>query len=396
MKFSGENKLLIWCPYQMKADKWDKFSIPLLCKKMLADFKKEGVHAIIPIAKTHKEKLQADYFSDLGDGPGSFDFIDVDVSYVNGVLHIHDFKELQKRTDFKVVLNTEPFQSRALKTALAKPAAFFNPEMVNYVLFSPDEDLFSKEEKYNVVLSLLMNKAVFNGPASMAQSLAVARSVFSPSLIKDSVEKNWVKNSLGINCGKIDGLKVMSDNPPYTDGVVRFLYGGRLSHHKHIEDTIDVVKYLHESGMKVEYTIQTYGQNSCKKLEGWANQYPFIKPLYNVPQLEFYKNAQRHDIFICASRTETYGLSFFEMLYSGMVGIFYKQPWQNGIVPKDYPLIAENKNQMMAMAKDVAGNVSEWQNKLEGLRTWIFQNENSSTKNSELLAKLESWAEVAK
>ena len=48
------------------------------------------------------------------------------------------------------------------------------------------------------------------------------------------------------------------------------------------------------------------------------------------------------------------------------------------------------------MAKDVAGNVSEWQNKLEGLRTWIFQNENSSTKNSELLAKLESWAEVAK
>jgi glycosyltransferase involved in cell wall biosynthesis len=394
MKFTGENKLLIWLPYQMAADKWDKFSIPQLCKKMLADFKKEGVHAIIPISKKHKEKLQADYFSDLGDGPGTFDFVDVDVSYLNGVLQIHDFKELQKRTDFKMILNTEPFQSRALKSGLAKPAAYFNPEMVNYVLFSPDEDMFTKEEKYNVVLALMMNKAIFNGPASMAQSAAVARQIFSPTLVREAMEKNWKKNSLGINCSKID--KMREDRVPYDDGVVRFLYGGRLSHHKHIEDTIEVIKYLHESGMKVEYTIQTYGQNSCKKLEGWAKEYPFIKPLYNVPQAEFYKNALTHDVFICASRIETYGLSFFEMLYSGMVGVFYKQPWQMGILPADYELVAANKNQLMAMTKDVASNLVDWQMKTLKYKQMIFDNENSSTKNRELLEKLEAWAEVIK
>lgn len=63
--------------------------------------------------------------------------------------------------------------------------------------------------------------------------------------------------------------------------------------------------------------------------------------------------------FLCTSNYESFGIYYLELLCSGIVGVFLDKPWIRGLLP-DYPLIAENQAQAVALMKDVTENYDKW------------------------------------
>lgn len=77
---------------------------------------------------------------------------------------------------------------------------------------------------------------------------------------------------------------------------------------------------------------------------------------------------------VCSSKAESYGISWLEMLYSGVNVIFVRAPWQEGLLPPDYPFIVEKESQLastligLLQRPDFAVDYNE-----EVIKPWIRQ-----------------------
>ncbi len=80
------------------------------------------------------------------------------------------------------------------------------------------------------------------------------------------------------------------------------------------------------------------------------------------------------DVFLCMSRNESFGLSFFEHCRQGKSGIYLKEPWQKGLLPKEYPFICETEEEVFARLLWVIDNLEEAQKRVAFMKDWIPQN----------------------
>lgn len=67
--------------------------------------------------------------------------------------------------------------------------------------------------------------------------------------------------------------------------------------------------------------------------------------------------------FLCTSNFESFGIYYLELLCSGCIGVFMDRPWVRKLLP-DYPLIAKNKVEALAMMTSVAKTYPDWYERL--------------------------------
>lgn len=375
--------IYVWLCYEFSVKRFGYLSIPLLAKKLVRDLLTEGLEKQVQftflIPESHRA-LREGFFPDENEF-SNLRFMDVQTRYIGGRLQFLSSKEFNPCEANAVVLNLEPVQARALEAAFTKTFTFVRPEIVNYVLFSPNESDIPESRKQEVALILAQGRTVFNGPASREQFRVVQDTFLKPEVVRAGLRECAVV-PLGVDIPALEA----SRRERVRGEEVRFLYGGRLDGHKGVEKTLSIVQTLFERGLPVTYTVQTTGKNSCAKLEKLAGEFSFVRPLYNQARSVFYENAFTHDVFICASRVETFGLSFFEMMYAGMVGIFFRQDWQRGLLERVY--LVDDVKGATDVALHVVRHLEEVQGQWKQKPLDILETMNSTTQNRKILEYL--------
>lgn len=373
--------IYFWLAYEFNPKRWSSLSIPLLTRKFLQDvlkFKEEfQIRPVVLLPVSHNN-LKEVYF------PEGLEFIECEARYIQGRVQFLQTKGFEEIEPSPVVLCFEPINSRTVKAALTKTFTFQSPRVLNYVLFSPLEAGIPEERKREVALNLVEFPTIYNGPASASQFREIQKGFLQPVLLKN---QKAIEVPLGVDQEALEFHR----RGRVQDSMVRFLYGGRLEGHKQVQQTIEVVKVLYEKGYPVRYTVQTTGKNSCKKLEEWAKEYPFLDAVYNAPRSVFYENCWTHDVFICASKIETFGLSFFEMMFGGMIGIFVKREWQRGLLRGVY-LVDDLKGALevaQRVVQDSEGARAQW-NSQSSMMTGNSRILSSTDQNRKILKFLRS------
>ena len=80
------------------------------------------------------------------------------------------------------------------------------------------------------------------------------------------------------------------------------------------------------------------------------------------------------DVFLALSRSESFGISYFEQLSAGQVGIYLGRPWNRGLLPEWYPFVCKDEEEVFARLLWVVDNLEEAQNMIKPIRKWIDEN----------------------
>lgn len=189
--------------------------------------------------------------------------------------------------------------------------------------------------------------AIFNSDLQRAEFLEGARRhLKSSSILKlsDSLKTVWLS---------IQTEKLKMSSLPNKDENLVFRYSGRLDAQKMAYEGIKVADKIFRTGrdvaIKVNLTGLAGGSNEDNKNVSKSSLYskmvsemPYIDVEMNLSVDEYFDRLSKSHLFICGSKVESFGLVNFEMLYSGMVGVFVHRPWMDYMIPKEYPYIVSS------------------------------------------------------
>lgn len=98
--------------------------------------------------------------------------------------------------------------------------------------------------------------------------------------------------------------------------------GNALLSVKNLELFFKVFDKLYETGRK--FKVKMYlAENFIPK----APVRDYLEVSKSLPQEEFWKEASKCHAFLATSKSESYGMAYWELMALGLVGIFYKQQW---------------------------------------------------------------------
>ena len=107
--------------------------------------------------------------------------------------------------------------------------------------------------------------------------------------------------------------------------------------------------------------------------------------------LEFLKEGT---VSICLGKAETYGVGWLEMLYSGLVVVYLKEAWQEGVVPPNYPFVVDTIADAEAMLLYVLENLDEAQKLVvENARQFVEEFHSQKSNALKLLEVIRSVVE---
>ena len=143
---------------------------------------------------------------------------------------------------------------------------------------------------------------------------------------------------------------------------------------------LPVMQKLYESGVNfkgVLNIVDEYGADDFKNL-------PYL--LYNnKPEREkYYSEIKSRHIFLCFYAYHTGGVTFLEMIYAGMVGVFWEAEYVHEKLP-GYPFIVKTENEAVAMIKWIIDNFDEAKAKMEPFKKYIKDQYNPDAWGNRLL-----------
>lgn len=134
----------------------------------------------------------------------------------------------------------------------------------------------------------------------------------------------------------------------------RFFYGGSFATKKRMDEMLLIVKELYRCGKPVKFMITS----QMKEIPAGSKDLndPDVKSFteinFGCNRSKFIEKMADGDVFFAFTKNESMGLAYFEMLYSGMIGIFWDRPWLKGLLPINYPF--------KASSFEDAGKMAHW------------------------------------
>lgn len=77
------------------------------------------------------------------------------------------------------------------------------------------------------------------------------------------------------------------------------------------------------------------------------------------------------DVFLCASKTEAFGLSNMEQLHAGQLGVFVWANWLKELLPDDYPFIASDLKEAKLLLGYIVREYEEAKKQVTKVRDWV-------------------------
>lgn len=303
------------------------------------------------------------------------------------LMHEELYRMLSSKTGdcLDVVLNGLIFAGFTLKSCLEDSGVRTlrdSPVMVawhNDVIHPIKEGQFTVDEMRvrGSVGSLLQHD--FNQffiPYEVDLMTEIARKYVSMSEIKRMLD-NKIVEPMGIDFTLIDSVVSANKKKRKDPGeVIRFFYGGSFAPKKRMPEMLSIVKNLFRAGKNVKFTITSQMSSLPENSElSDEDVKSYCEINFGCDRMKFIQKMGEADVFFCFTKNESMGLAYFEMLYSGMIGVFLDRPWLKGLLPKGYPFLARTINEAETMAKDIAGDYNSAREKLNAIDVQGFLNE---------------------
>lgn len=219
---------------------------------------------------------------------------------------------------------------------------------------------YGEDEVISETAGYLLDYNFFWLEAEKRLAMENARKYLSPSMVK-RVKENSLVTACGLDCDAIDAKR--ANTPERTDKRVCLFFGGRFASQKGFNEVIDLMDHAHQSGRDVRCVCTTPEPDEGEIAE-LRKKHPHIEFYPNCGRDEFHLRMAEGDVFFCFSTVESYGISYWEMLYSGLVGVFVESDFAKEVLPDGYPYVAKSVKDMMPLTMTVINN-------LESGRGWV-------------------------
>lgn len=156
-----------------------------------------------------------------------------------------------------------------------------------------------------------------------------ASKVVAPTVLRKMLDRGTV---IGIPADLKRASEILQwrKQQTWNKDFVTVMYGGQFSAKKHVPDMLEQVEKLYRAGFPIRMKLTTMGKPD-ERTQEWETKYKdFLTVYYSVQTEEFIEHLKDADVFLCFSDDEGAGLSFVEMLASGLVGIYRDKPWLAG------------------------------------------------------------------
>lgn len=288
---------------------------------------------------------------------------------------VEQFHPLRRETTpLDVVITTSSIQAHFLKQLFSEVYNRADPvPVVSWDLLlrggSGAKEVTSWGESEIILQTLgqLVTTPIFESPIARDISVENARAWLKGSAVAKLMKDHGVVIPLGANLTKVDRYR----NPQRDQFTVFF--GGRFTQSKGVDFIAETADYIYRRGLNIRIEMTTGTGLSSRAREILA-EHSSINIHTGLTQAEAFGIMTASHAFICASKHELFGGAFWEQLYAGLLGIFKRSPWNEGLLPPDYPLVFDTLEEAYALLKDVQDNYSSWKERLVWVPDWVRDN----------------------
>jgi hypothetical protein len=168
--------------------------------------------------------------------------------------------------------------------------------------------------------------------------------------IQKMLSNSFVSPMGGMRFDLLDQHVQELPKPVGPKGVCVF-FGGRWVEGKGFSTYLEFMEKAYRSGEKV-YGIATTPADEEDRAAELRLQYPMIQFYPNCDRETFYEKLKEGHLFFSFSMWEGFGISYWEMMYQGLVGIFLDRPWNKSVLPEtEWPLRFDDTKNMYRQFK---------------------------------------------
>jgi len=169
--------------------------------------------------------------------------------------------------------------------------------------------------------------------------------------IQRFLKNTFVAPMGGMRFDLLDKHAAPLPKPVGEKGVCVF-FGGRWVEGKGFSKYLEFVESAFKTGAKI-YGIATTPADEEVRAAELRQRYPMIEFYPNCDRETFYEKLREGHMFLSFSMWEGFGISYWEMMYQGLVGIFLDRPWNRSVLPEEYwALRAKNPKEMYRVFRD--------------------------------------------
>jgi len=219
--------------------------------------------------------------------------------------------------------------------------------------------VMTDEAEASEVFNYAFGVPMFTLPIEMENFKSRAVKYLSFSLMK-KVEKDGVVVKFPILADRFNEIRKTRRE---SDGKeVVFFYGGRLASAaksakgaKRLDKVLELVGRLYSAAMPVRLLVTTPEDENDFSRELFSGK-SFVDVKYGQDSEGYVKYLAEADVFLCFSEIDSAGITFWEMMAAGLIGVFKFSPWLKDMLPRGYPYVAESWDSVFDLMVHIVKN----------------------------------------
>jgi len=290
--------------------------------------------------------------------------------------HVMDHHPILGRRPVDIVVSTSAVKTAYMYSVIRAHSrgrmwpALFNFELLLRSLEGTNEASFVQEsEAIFQAVGETMAYNLFESPKCADMAASNARSLLAPRLTA-RIHANSAMAYSGYPARRgFVGL----ESEKFKD--FTFLTRGRLAASKGIDKILLTLDNLYRSGHPIKALITTGERPSrLNRLYG-----PIIDKMGNLEVMHCKTADEAGEImrkchaFLFWSSHELFAVSVWEMLASGLIGIFKRADWFCDLLPKEYPYVFDTDEEAYVMASHVSKNYAAVKKELAWVPGWVAE-----------------------
>lgn len=243
--------------------------------------------------------------------------------------------------------------------------SFFNFELLLRGLGSNEVSQVSEDEMILQGTGEVMAHNLFESPMCQRIALKSARRYLSASMVRRLNQRADMVYS------GFDSEQAYVAPPEEKADQFTVMLRGRLTSSKKVERITSLYNRFHAAGHDLRIVITTGDKRGDSRVED------DLKSNRQIEFLNLKTKAEANDVmrqahaFLFWSSHELFAVSVWEMLASGLIGVFKRADWFKGLLPDDYPYVFDTEQQAYAMLLDIYENYEQRREDLAWVSKWV-------------------------
>jgi hypothetical protein len=356
--------------YLSRADEFrDKSSLVIIAKSVLKYMQKADpemfVTWVIP-AGTKQEVLDEYVLAEMPD-PSRVEFLPVMAGLSGRTLGYFMTQDLwyaatqtKVRTPYDVVLTNQmamvPVWATVLTNRYMSSRYAVKTPLVCWQMWTATTRQLREVPEYyageaDVVaesLSSMFCRSIWESEVLKQSHLETIRAYVKPHVVQRVLDQSDVVAN-GVDWPNLTRVYEKRQRRQQSKDGPRLFWGGRLANQKRPRVTFPLMAKT-QAIARCPVVVSTNRPESDPDVAWCRETFPDWALHTGIDRTGFFGLMGEGDVFLCNSLSESYGVAWLEMLATGMLGVFERAWWNETLLPKWYPFVADSEDEQVRMA----------------------------------------------